>query len=314
MSQRTDDRPAVDSCATAAFERHGPPQPLLPVLISAPHSGEWLPPEAEARLCLPPQALRELDDGPVHRLFEGAVAAGATLIVARYRRAFVDLNRDPLEIDPELAPDLAASVRPRLSLRVRAGLGVVPSRLGTRPLWRTPLGTAEIARRLHLAWFPYHRALTDTLEAMRRRFGIAVLLDVHSMPSSAAGDGGRLVDVALGDRWGCSAAPALVETALSRLQAAGLVCARNRPFAGGHITETCGRPRQGIHALQIEIRRALFMDEGTHRPHAGAARLAGIFAAVVPAVAAAALAGRPARAAPEVAPATHTHPGVLAAD
>jgi N-formylglutamate amidohydrolase len=300
--------------ASTAFERLGPPQPELPVLISAPHSGELLPPEAQACLALPPQALRELDDGPVHELFAGAIAAGATVIVARYRRAFVDLNRDPLEIDPELAPDLAASVRPRLSLRVRAGLGVVPSRLGTQPLWRRPLGTAEIARRLHLAWFPYHRALAEMLEAMRRRFGIAVLLDAHSMPSCAAADGGRLVDVAIGDRFGRSASSALVATVLSTLQAAGLVCARNRPFAGGHITETYGRPQQGVHAMQIELRRALLMDERTHGLHSGAARLAGLMTEAVLALARTALARQAGRAAPEAAAAAHAHPDSVAAN
>ncbi|GBD44824.1 hypothetical protein HRbin40_02315 [bacterium HR40] len=286
---------------SAPFDRHEPAQVSLPLLISAPHSGMLLPPEAAAGLALSPEELRELDDGPVHRLFAAAVADGATMLVARLRRVFVDLNRDPLEIDPALVPDLAPSLRPRLSLRVRAGLGVVPSRLGTRPLWRRPLGSAEVARRLHTVYYPYHRELARILDSLRARFGVAVLLDVHSMPTSAAADLGPVVDVAIGDRFGQSAAPTLVEAALARLRDSGLVCERNRPFAGGHITETYGRPAAGIHALQIEIRRGLFLDERSHEPHAGGERLAAVMHAVSRAVAEAALRLRPATAAPEVA-------------
>lgn len=304
----------MDIPVAAAFERHDPPQPALPVVISAPHSGVLLPPDAAARLRAGAGLLRELHDGPVHRLFSQAVPEGAVLFVARYHRAFVDLNRDPLEIDPELAPDLGPHARPRLSLRVRAGLGVVPSRLGTRRLHRGPLGGVEIARRLHLAWFPYHRALARTLDELHARFGVAVLLDVHSMPSSAAGDCGRLIDVALGDRWSRSAAPGLVRAACASLSAAGLVCARNRPFAGGHITETYGRPERGRHALQIEVRRALFMDERSHLPHGGLERLRAPFTALVRTVAAAALASRSAAAVPEVAPGAPAHPDGVAAD
>lgn len=305
---------SVRSDPCPPFERRDPPAVRLPVLISAPHSGTLLPATAAAQLRLPPAALRELDDGPVQLLFEDAVADGASMIVARFRRTFVDLNRDPLEIDPELAPDLRACARPRLSLRVRAGLGVVPSRLGSQPLWRQPLGADEIARRLHLAWFPYHRALSETLAALGARFGVAVLLDIHSMPSHAATDGQHLVDVALGDRYGHSAGKAILDAALAVLAGAGLSCARNRPFAGGHITETYGRPAAGVHAMQVEIRRALFVDECSHVPHAGVERLAPVMAELVRAVARAALASRTVGATPEVAAELSAHPGGIAAD
>ena len=263
--------------------------PCLPVLISSPHSGTFLPAEARARLACGEDVLRELDDGPVHLLFGGAPERGIAMLAATHRRAYVDLNRDPREIDPALLDEPAGRGDLRISMRVRAGLGVVPSRLGCRSLYRGPLGMSEIASRLRRVYLPYHRELEQRLEGLRRRFGVALLLDVHSMPSGAARVERRPVEIAVGDRHGRAAANELVAAAIELLTGAGLVAVRNRPFAGGHITECYGRPERGIHALQIEVRRDLFMEEDRHEPHEGVARLAPIFARLATALAALAL-------------------------
>ena len=255
--------------------------PRLPVLISSPHSGSFLPAEARARLACGEQTLRQLDDGPVHLLFTGAPERGVCMLAATHRRAYVDLNRDPREIDPALLTERSGRGELRLSLRVRAGLGVVPSRVGCQALYRRPLGMAEIASRLQRVYLPYHRELEQRLLGLRLRFGVALLIDVHSMPSSAARVERRPVEVAVGDCHGRSAGRELAAAAVERLREAGLVTVRNRPFAGGHITEHYGRPEEGIHALQLEVRRDLFMDERSHEPHAGVAALAPVFTRLV---------------------------------
>ena len=158
----------------------------------------------------------------------------------------------------------------RLTPRARLGLGVVPSRIGTQPVWRRPLGRAEIEDRLERIWRPYHGQVAYQLGECFERSGAALLLDCHSMPSQAGMDGARgCIDVALGDRFGRSCAPSLLALAERCLRGHGLVVARNRPYAGGYITERHGRPELGRYALQLEFRRSLFMDETTHVPHAG---------------------------------------------
>ncbi len=264
--------------------------PCLPVLISSPHSGTFLPAEARARLACSEEALRALDDGPVHLLFLTALDCGAAMLAATHRRAYVDLNRDPREIDPALLDGRPVDADLRISLRVRAGLGVVPSRLGSQPLYRRPLGMAEIAGRLQRVYLPYHRELERRLQSLRQRFGVAVLLDVHSMPASASRVERRLVDVALGDCYGRAADQGLAALAIDTLRSAGLVAVRNRPFAGGHITENYGRPAEAVHALQLEVRRDLFMDEASHRPHGGAEALGPVLARLVANLADAAMA------------------------
>ncbi len=254
---------------TPAFDLTRPREPLLPLVVSVPHSGTRLPREARRRLCVGEPVLRQLDDGPVDRLAEGASVSGAVLLRARYRRAYVDLNRDPNELDPELVERLPPDVRPLLSLRVKAGLGVIPSRLGTRRLYAAPLSIAEVRRRLERAHVPYHACLAREIEALRRRFRVVLLLDLHSMPDSAAWLEGRRIDVCIGDRFGQSAHRDLAEWLRRWLAAEGLRAAHNRPYAGGYVVARHARPQAGIHALQLELRRGLFMDERAHRLHRG---------------------------------------------
>ncbi len=245
-----------------------------PLVLSSPHSGRHYPDGMLDQWRLPPASLRALDDGPVDELLARGCSAGAALLAATYPRAVVDLNRDPGELDPEALVDPAAVPNLRPTAKARAGLGVVPTRLLGEPICRGRLHAAELRRRLALVHDPYHAQLASMLRERHQRFGVALVLDCHSMPTMASPlRGERCLDVALGDRFGRSCHPALISAAERWLAAAGLKVARNRPYAGGHITERHGEPERGTHALQVELRRSLFMDEATHERHAGFAEL-----------------------------------------
>jgi N-formylglutamate amidohydrolase len=242
---------------------------LAPVVVSSPHSGALYPPSLLAAVALERDHLRRLEDGCVDDLFAAAPDLGVPLLRARFARAYVDPNREAFELDPELFADGLPEFVNVASAKARAGLGTIPSRVGGRPIYRARLSFAEAERRIRLAYWPYHDALQLLLDRSLARFGVALLLDCHSMPSlSANGAGGSdgLIDIALGDRYGRSCAPEVVDRVEALLRRRGLTVARNRPYAGGHITTRYGRPQSGVHALQIEVRRALYMDERTFRP------------------------------------------------
>jgi N-formylglutamate amidohydrolase len=281
---------------------------MLPVVLSSPHSGRHYPGDLLAELTVPPAALRSLEDGPVDRIAEAACAVGATLIAATYPRAYVDLNRHAAELDPDLVavPQLGL----RMSAKVRAGLGVIPSRLGGRSLYGRSLPPAAVTRRLHLAYRPYHEQLASLLAERRSLFGSVLLLDCHSMPAS--GQGEPVVDVVLGDRFGRTAHPEIVRAAQQMLQGHGLRIARNRPYAGGFITEHYGRPADGVSALQIELSRGLFLDERTHEALPGLGGLPELLRDLV-AMLGAVMASCLLPTAP-MAPAPEAEAGLLAAD
>ncbi len=246
------------------FRLTTPTADVSPVVLSSPHSGRVYPPELVASLCVAPAALRPLEDGPTDKLAEHACGSGAVLIAALLPRAYVDLNRHPEELDPDLVPDVGTARR--LSAKVRAGLGVIPSRLGTVSLYRGHLPVSVVDQRLSLAHAPYHRQLAVLLGERVAMFGAAILLDLHSMPSMLTGRGRGAIDVALGDRFGYAADPVVMQRAVSVLRAAGLTVGRNSPYAGGFITKYHGRPWRGVSALQVEFRRSLFMDEASYEP------------------------------------------------
>ena len=247
----------------------------LPLVISSPHSGQIYPPSMLQELRLPLDQLRCLEDGHVDRLFGAAPELGAPLLRARFARAYVDPNREVFELDAGLFDGLPDHVNAS-SARARAGLGTIPSRVGGEDIyrWRLPFDVAE--ERVRLAYWPYHHALQGLIGQTRAAFGTVLLLDCHSMPSlapngMAATDGA--IDFALGDRFGRSCSPLVVERIEATLRRHGYRVARNRPYAGGHITARYGRPDADVHALQIEVRRGLFMEENTRRPHRAMARL-----------------------------------------
>jgi N-formylglutamate amidohydrolase len=203
-------------------------------------------------------SLAILSDGPVDELVRPLVQEGAVLLHANWSRAWVDLNRDPADLDHDAIIGLPAARSTRNSLRVRSGLGVVPIRLGERRIHGRDLTYEEVRARLEQVHAPYHRAIEEESRRLVARFGRMLLLDCHSMPGSGSGID-AVADIVLGDRHGRSCAATIVERIEASFRRAGFSVARNLPFAGGWITEHHGSPKRRRDAVQIELRRDLFL-------------------------------------------------------
>ena len=258
----------------------------LPLVLASPHSGRDYPPAFLRRAHLAKAALRLSEDAFVDTLFAAAPDRGAPLITALFPRTFVDANREPLELDPAMFSDRLPWPVNRTSPRVRGGLGVI-ARVGANgaPIYNRQLPVAEARERIRQHYFPYHRALRQLVHDTRQRFGHVILLDCHSMPSQAvarlsmtigrvSNEPARPIDFVLGDCHGASCTSDITDCAEEVLTDLGYTVARNSPYAGGFTTRHYGHPERGIHALQIEVNRALYMDEATLERHAGADRLA----------------------------------------
>ncbi|HEX9955186.1 MAG TPA: N-formylglutamate amidohydrolase [Allosphingosinicella sp.] len=270
------------------FRRLGPPAPLLPVVLSVPHAGRVYPPALLRASRLPLSRLESLEDRLVDRLISPAVEAGACALVADAPRAEIDLNRDERELDPGMVSPRPATGDLLDTPRLRGGLGLIPARMsGTGNIWRDRIPSGEVRRRVEAIHRPYHAALAQLLEETRRRFGIAILLDCHSMPPRGAND--EDAQVVLGDRHGSSAAPEFTAAAERSVREAGYGVVRNVPYAGGHITATHGKPGEGIHAIQLELDRSAYLGPDLRSPGAGFDRAARMIASLTRALVAAAL-------------------------
>jgi len=258
------------------FEVVEPLALLSPLVFSSPHSGNVYPDSFLSRSRLDAMTLRRSEDAHVDELFAAARDIGAPLLRARFPRAFLDLNREPYELDPRMFEgDLPAFANTR-SLRVAAGLGTIPRVVAdAREIYAGKLRVDEAMARVESLYKPYHATLKGLMERARLRFGFAVLIDCHSMPAAPARASakGRL-DFVIGDRFGASCAARIVETIETQLRAHDYAVQRNRPYAGGFITEHYGRPAAGWHAAQIEIARGLYMDEPTLQKNERFAELA----------------------------------------
>lgn len=259
----------------SAFHHHPPAQPgACPgprVVFASPHSARDYPASLRRQSVLDLQALRSSEDAYVDLLLRAAPAHGAHLLLGGAPRAYVDYNRAACELDPALIEGVP---RGALNPRVAAGLGVIPRVVARgRAIYRGKLARAEAETRLNRFWHPYHAKLQSLLTEQQDRHGHAVLLDFHSMPHEAVAAQSRGThthpQVVIGDRFGASAAPWVVDRIEAVFRAAGLRVARNSPFAGAYMVQAYGRPSQGMHAVQIEIDRALYLDEARVQPHPG---------------------------------------------
>jgi N-formylglutamate amidohydrolase len=258
-----------------------------PLIFASPHSGRRYPPDLLANTRIGLLSLRRSEDAYVDELFAGAAAHGACVLSATIARAYLDLNRDADELDPEMFVE-----RPPRALagsaRVQAGLGAIPRVSGDgQVIYRQKLTLADAGRRMAAIHAPYHAMLSNLLTETRDLFGCAVLIDCHSMPSSARG--AHAPDIELGDRFGASCHPSVTAIAEATLRRLGYRIARKAPFAGGHTTQTYGRPSQRTHALQIEINRALYLDERTLERTNGFTRVRADMSRLAEALSAAAL-------------------------
>jgi N-formylglutamate amidohydrolase len=253
-----------------------------PLVFASPHSGRYYPPDMMAASALDAAAIRRSEDAFVDGLIEAATAHGASVLEAAYARAYVDVNREPYELDPSMFEDELPDFARGRSPRVAAGLGSIARIVAEgQEIYARKLTFAEAARRIEAVHQPYHAALEALMAEAVARFGFAVLVDWHSMPSAAARTFGQSgdpraqghCDVVLGDRFGTACAGAITTAVEGELEAMGYRVTRNAPYAGGFTTETYGRPVRRRHALQIEINRALYLDEASLKPHLGFERL-----------------------------------------
>jgi N-formylglutamate amidohydrolase len=243
-----------------------PAEQTLPLVFASPHSGAEYRAEFLALSRLDPLTLRRSEDSYVDEIFGRAAALGAPLLRARFPRAYLDPNREPFELDPAMFEDELPTYVNARSPRVRVGLGTIARVVATgEDIYARKLRFAEAMARIDGLYRPYHRALRQLVGATHERFGSYLLIDCHSMPSglAPAERGSRRVrtDVVLGDCHGAACHPLIMETAHRTLSAKGYAVARNTPYAGGFTTCHYGKPAAGGHCLQIEISRALYMDE-----------------------------------------------------
>ena len=250
------------------FEVIEPPQLSSPLVFSSPHSGRCYLSSFVAMSRLDLVTLRRSEDAYVDELFSSAGAVGAPLLLAHVPRAYLDLNREPFELDPKLFIENLPNFANTRSLRVAAGLGTIPRVVSdAREIYPAKLTLTEALKRIESFYYPYHAALRSLMERARDKFGFAILIDCHSMPSTSAKDpkntksDHKRIDFVIGDRYGASADRRIVLSVEDRLKRHGYHIQRNRPYAGGFITEHFGQPDLGWHALQIEVSRALYMDE-----------------------------------------------------
>jgi N-formylglutamate amidohydrolase len=247
-----------------------------PVLFNSPHSGSIYPRAFLAASRLDLATLRRSEDSFVDQLIADLVARGFPLMRAHFPRCFVDVNREPYELDPRMFEGRLPAFANTRSMRVAGGLGTVARVVGdAQEIYDHRLPVDEALQRIESLYKPYHRTLRRLFTRLHREFGAAVLIDCHSMPSTAGQKDERpRPEFVLGDRYGTSCVGAVAETVEQTLRELGYSVSRNKPYAGGFITEHYGNPAAGLHALQLEINRALYMDERRYERARGFSKLA----------------------------------------
>ncbi|MBA00401.1 MAG: N-formylglutamate amidohydrolase [Rhodospirillaceae bacterium] len=246
-----------------------PQKKILPLIVSSPHSGRNYPPDFVAASALTPLRLRSSEDSFVEDIFSYAPDLGASLIQALFPRVFVDVNRQPYELDPTMFSDFLPHYVITQNSRISAGLGTIARVVSNgERVYKNKLTFQEAEERINHFYRPYHDALQTLINNTKDEFGYCILLDCHSMPSGRIGTNNpsqskpsRLAEIVLGDCHGTSCHPHIMKSSNEFLTECGFSVRRNIPYAGGFITRNYGKPKEGVHALQIELNRALYMDE-----------------------------------------------------
>jgi N-formylglutamate amidohydrolase len=259
------------------FEAIEPAECRGPVLFNSPHSGRIYPRAFLLTSRLDIATLRRSEDSFVDDLIAGLVTRGHPIMRAHFPRCYVDVNREPYELDPRMFDGRLPSFANTRSMRVAGGLGTVARVVGdAQEIYDQRISVSEALQRIDSLYKPYHRALRRLFTRLHRDFGAAILVDVHSMPSATGGRDDRpRADVVIGDRYGTSCVGLVAETVEQTLRGFGYAVSRNKPYAGGFITEHYGNPATGLHAIQLEINRALYMDERRYERSDTFDRLAG---------------------------------------
>ncbi|MFS8035593.1 N-formylglutamate amidohydrolase [Xanthobacter sp. AM11] len=284
-----------------AFELLAPAESAAPFLFNSPHSGRIYPRSFVEQTRLEFSVLRRSEDTFVDELFLDAVAAGVPLMRALFPRSFLDLNREPYELDPRMFDGRLPPFANTRSVRVSGGLGTIARVVGdAQEIYPRRLSVNEALERIEAYYKPYHQALRRTIARIQRQWGHCVLVDCHSMPSTSTRDDAVRADFVIGDRYGTSCSEIVTEAIEAALTARGYRVVRNKPYAGGYITEHYGNPSAGLHAVQIELNRGLYMDERAYERSVGFAQVRADLAGILPALFSAVAVGlAPPRAAAE---------------
>ena len=256
------ERASIEAELSPPFVVTEPIEQSAPFVFCSPHSGRIYPTALIERSRLDAHTLRKSEDCFVDELFSTVASLGAPLIAARFPRAYLDVNREPYELDPELFDEPLPGFANTQTMRVVGGLGTVARIVADgEEIYDRPLPLATAIARIELLYRPFHACLAQLLERTRRRFGVALLVDCHSMPSASMSQGGARPDFVIGDRFGSSCDSKVTRLVREVIAQRGYQVQLNRPYAGGFITEHYGQPFKGVHALQIEINRGLYMNE-----------------------------------------------------
>lgn len=257
-----------------------------PVIVSIPHAGRIYPQEILDEARVSQMVLERLEDSWCDQIAAQATQSGATVVQALGARAVADCNRSEWQMAPtEVSAELRGLLR-EPGLKERSGLGVVPTRLGgAGALWKRPISAAQLERRLDLLHRPYHQQLAMEIDVARQQYGIAILIDLHSMPSIGVGYVGHGQSLIIGDRFGQSAGGWLSQLALNHSQRLAVGVGRNQPYAGGHILARHGQPKSGVHAVQLEFDRNLYLTKDRQPDRGRLSHLAYWFADFVAAAA-----------------------------
>ena len=276
-----------DGEVSPPFEIVEPPQWRAPIIFNSPHSGSAYPDDflIASRIDLP--TLRRSEDSFMDELIADLSRRGFPVVRVNFPRSYVDVNREPYELDPRMFSGRLPSFANTRSMRVAGGLGTIPRVVGDgQEIYRERLAVEDALSRIETLYKPYHRALRRLINRVHQTFGTVVVVDCHSMPSiGVSRDEPRRPDVVIGDRYGTSCAqllPDMVEATMSRL---GYSVGRNKPYAGGFITEHYGNPASGLHAIQLELNRAIYMDERRREKSPRFAQVAADFAKLADALA-----------------------------
>lgn len=270
--------------------RLGPATPRSPVILSVPHAGRYYPESLLENARLDEASLRSLEDRHVDSLVTPLANVGYSIVIAQVARAWIDFNRSEREIDPAMVYPPPKDAGFELTAKVRGGLGLVPRRLARHGnIYRRAISQSDLSNRISTAHRPYHGQISDLLDAARRRFGIAVLLDCHSMPPLRAQDGQAPAEIVIGDRHGKSSAPAFAGRAVAICRDRGFRTALNTPYAGGHILNRHARPERDVHGLQLEICRSIYLDRAHDQPGPALQRISALIGAIADGLASEAL-------------------------
>ncbi len=271
-----------------AFEIAEPAAWRAPIIFNSPHSGSVYPHHFLNASRIDLTSLRRSEDSFMDELIGGLSDRGFPVVRVNFPRSYVDVNREPYELDPRMFSGRLPSFANTRSMRVAGGLGTIPRVVGDgQEIYRERLSVDDGLARIEALYKPYHRALRRLINKAHQAFGTVVVVDCHSMPSiGVSRDEPRRPDVVIGDRYGTSCASLLPDMVEQTMSALGYSVGRNKPYAGGFITEHYGNPASGLHAIQLELNRAIYMDERRRERGPRFAQLVADFASLADALAA----------------------------